>query len=107
MRRHTTKQPRGAATTARPSPASRARIRNGSPTSGPLTQRALARGRCLRFACQIVAVIVVVVVERESARRLRPEQPRVLGVLRHRLGYARAAYVPVETYDTVALRHYD
>src|SRR4029079_7974521 len=105
MRRHTTKHPSGAATTARPSPASRARIRNGSPTSGPLAQRAFPGSRGLRLTRQIVPVIVVVMVEGERARRLRPEQARVLGMLRHRLRHAGAAHMAVEADDAIALRH--
>src|SRR5581483_8595780 len=105
MRRQTTKQPSGAATTASPSPASRARIRNGSPTSAPLAVGAVRSGRRVRLARQVVPVVVMVVVEAEGARRLRPEEARILRMLSHRLGNARAAHMAVETDDAVALRH--
>src|SRR5438034_667093 len=99
MRRHTTKHPSGAAITASPRPASRARIRKGSDTSGPLARRA---GRRLRLARQIVPVVVVVVIEGKGARSLRAEQACILGMLRHRLRHARAAHMAVETDDAVA-----
>src|SRR5262245_53700005 len=102
MRRHTTKHPRGAATTARPRPARRARIRKGSATSGPVVQRAVPAGRRLRLAGQVVPVVVVMVIERESAPRLGPEQTRVLGMLRHRLRHTGAAHMSVEADDAVA-----
>src|SRR2546430_922150 len=106
MRRQTTKQPSGAAITASPRPASRARIRNGSAPSALPIRRAPARrhGRA-RLTGEIVLVIVLMGVEAEGARRLRPEKARVLGMLRHRLRHARTAHMPVEADDAVALRH--
>ena len=52
-------------------------------------------------------MVVAVVIEAEGAGGLRPEQARVLGMLRHRLRHARAAHMPVEADDPVALRHDD
>src|SRR5262249_33078473 len=105
MRPQPTKPPRGAATIARPNPARRARIRKGSPTSGLVPPR--TAGRRLWLARQIVPVVVMVLIERERARGLDAEQPRVLGMLGHRLGHARAAHVPIEADHAVALRHDD
>ena len=123
MRRHTTKQPSGAATRASPRPNSRARSRKGSSTfsfrSGPRRSRRRRRpigsrlrsdadaGLRARRAGQIVAVVVLVLVDGEGVRRLRPEQARVLGVLGHRLRHARAAHMAVEADDAVALGHHD
>ena len=73
----------------------------------PSRPRAIPAGRRLRLARQIVPVVVVVMVEGEGAGRLRPEQARVLGMLRHRLRHARAAHMAVEADDAVALRHDD
>src|SRR5258705_8160454 len=107
MRRQTTKQPSGAATMARPMPARSARNRKGSPTSAPLSAVGLGAGARLGLlhwrwrtwlAGQIVPMVVAVMVEAEGACRLRPEQPRILGMLRHRLGHARAAHMPVEAH---------
>ena len=50
-----------------------------------------ASGRRMRLAGKVVAVVVMVVVEAERARGLRAEQPRVLGMLRHRLRHARSS----------------
>src|SRR5947207_12326596 len=105
MRRQTTKHPSGAATTASASPASRARIRKGSATSGPLARRSVGCGRRLRLARQIVPVVVMVMVEGEGACCLRPEQARVLGMLRHRLRHAGAAHMAVEADDAFTLAH--
>src|SRR5262245_32729397 len=105
MRRHTTKQPSGAATTASPRPASRARNRNGSVTSVPLAGSGVGGGWS-RPGCQIVSVVVVMVIEAKGTRRLRTEQARILGMLGHRLRYAGAAYMPVEADDAIALRHH-
>src|SRR5215472_16109581 len=103
MRRQTTKHPSGAATTARPNPARRARIRKGSATSGVACTW---RGR-LRFARQVVPVVVMMLIKRERSGNLGAEQPGVLGMLGHRLGHARTAYVAVEADHAVALRHDD
>src|SRR5262245_44757556 len=104
MRRHTTKHPSGAATTARPNPARRARIRKGSATSCLVART--SRGR-LRLARQIVPVVVMVLIKRQRAGDLSAEQSGVLGMLGYRLRHTRAAHVAVEADHAVALRHDD
>src|SRR5262245_33022707 len=131
MRRQTTKQPSGAATTARPKPNSRARRRKGCSTMGsPHCQKSEVRsqnseiGKMLRTsrplqfltsdfrlltfcrtrrAGQVVAVVVLVPVKAEGLRRLRPEQAHVFRMPGHRARDARAADVTVEADDAVAL----
>ena len=61
----------------------------------------------MRLAGEVVAVIVMVVIDGESARGLRAEQAHVFRMLRHRLRHARAADVTVEADDAVAARHDD
>src|SRR5262245_11436307 len=108
MRRQTTKQPSGAATIAKPRPASKARSRKGSgstsATRSVLAAGAAARMAGQRLAGQIVPMVVLMLIETEGARRLRTEQAGILGMLRHRLRHARAAHMPVEADDAVALR---
>src|SRR5499427_11161029 len=104
MRRHTTKHPSGAATTARPNPARSARIRKGSATSGLVARTPRRR---LRLARQVVPVVVMMLIKRERPGDLGTEQPGVLGMLGHRPRHARAAHVAVEADHAVALRHDD
>ena len=60
-----------------------------------------------RCAREVVAVIVLVLVDGEGARCLGAEEPHILGMLRDRLGLARTADVTVHANDAVALRHND
>src|SRR5262245_15088565 len=133
MRRHTTKQPSGAATMASPRPNSRARSRKGCSTGEPplrfdrplcLPQPVAPAGRRpssvdlppqlerlfapsharlqtaavlrARGAGQVVAVVVLVLVDAEGVRRLRSEQARILGMLGDGLRHAGAADMTVE-----------
>ena len=54
-----------------------------------------------------MAVVVLVVVERERARGLGAEEAGVLGVLGDGIGDAGAADVAIDADDAVALRHDD
>ena len=112
MRRHTTKQPSGRGNDGE-AQARKQRTHQegfGHVSSGlAVLQRQVgsARRRRLGLAGQVMAVIVVVVIEAERARGLRAEQAGVLGMLRHRLRHARAAHVAVQADHPVALRHDD
>src|SRR5689334_20125988 len=110
MRCQTTKHPSGAATIARANPATMARRKNGSSTLASL-RRAASRlrriVRCVGDARDIVAVVVMMLVDGEGACCFDPEKARVGRMLRHRFRDARAAYVAVETDDPVAARHDD
>jgi len=52
-------------------------------------------------------MIMVMQIDTERAGNLRTEQPRILGVLRHRFRLARTANMPIEANDAVTLRHHD
>ena len=58
-------------------------------------------------AGEVVSVVVMVVVDGERASCFGPEQARVLGMLGHRLGDARAADVAVEADTRSLVRHDD
>src|SRR5262249_18129527 len=99
-----------AATIASASPATRARRKNGSSTAAPLRRAANRIGRivrCVGDARDIVAVVVVVLVDGEGACRFGAEKTRVGRMLRHPFRDARTAYVAVEADDAVAARHDD
>ena len=112
MRCQTTKQPSGAATAASPRLATSARRKNGSNTTclrAPDLRRVVRRiaMRRMRHAGEVVAVIVMVTIDGEGARRLGAEQPPVGRMLGHRLRHARAADVMVEADDAIGARHDD
>src|SRR5262249_10334817 len=107
MRRQTTKQPSGAATSARPRPANSARSKNGSATSITPVRTSARRHDRVRIAGEIVPMIVLMLIEAQGARGLGPKQARIFRVLGDRPRHARAADVAIEADDAIALRHDD
>ncbi len=108
MRFQTTSEPSGAATMASPirpraAPAAETVRSRAAPVTGG-GSRGTGRGR---LAGQIMAMIVMVVIDAERARGLGSEQAHIFGMLRHCLRDARAADVVIEADDAVALRHDD
>src|SRR3974390_3449196 len=99
MRRHTTKQPNGADTSASPRPAHREGRTHGSPTSHPPFRPPAPLRRWLWIAGKIVAMVVLMPIEGEGAGCLRTEQAGIFGVLRPRMRHARAAHVAIEADD--------
>src|SRR5690606_6871190 len=101
IRRHTMKQPMGAASSATPAAASSARRKNGSVSMVimPLVCRLLARNR-------FVNMVVIVAIDRERPCGTRPEQPHELRMGLDGSRHALAAYVPVEADHPVAFRHH-
>ncbi len=77
----------------------------GSITTSPVRGR--VGRRWSRVAREVVAVVVMVLVDGEGAGLLGTEQARVLGMLSHGFRHARAADVAVQADDAVALGHDD
>lgn len=61
----------------------------------------------MRVPGNVMAVVVMMTIDRQGARRLGTKQAYVSGMLRDGVGHARAADVPIETDDPIALRHND
>jgi hypothetical protein len=68
-----------------------------------MTGTILAQGNDL--ARNIVAVVVVMVIDGKISRRAIAKEGHVIGVPAHRLGMPDAAYVVVETHHPVGGRH--
>src|SRR5688572_18506424 len=99
MRRHIINDPRGPATMATAMPAAAARSmkssRRGIDARGWLYVVRQGDG----LAMQVVLVIVLVRIHGEPVRPTRAEQFEILGMTAHRLRFARAADVVIETDD--------
>src|SRR6185437_4101762 len=100
MRRHTTKDPSGPATTATPIPASSARSTKSSMAGRHL--RGLVVGLMVLV---IVRMVMVVGVDGEAVDR-RAEERAIGGIAAHRVGMATAADVMIEADDAVGGGHH-
>src|SRR5690606_1602407 len=122
MRRQTTKQPSGPATSARPIPATRARVKKSSsimPLRGQILLRlpgmvivaipAVFGNRAVRqphAAVRQVGVIVMVTVDRQRLTCTRAEQPRVFGAPHDALGRTATAHMAVQADHHIGLSHH-
>src|SRR5262247_215538 len=105
MRRQRMKQPSGPAKSAIPRPPISARVRKSwSMRPRSIPGMAIAGDD---LAMEIVAVVVVVLIDREPFLRQRPEQGQIFRMGAYRVRLPVAADMLVEAYHPVRRRHHD
>src|SRR5690606_20764449 len=120
MRRQTTKQPRGPATRARPTPAMIARVKKSSSIAGPLPFF-LPGGGCVcargstavgdravgmeHSAIGEMGVIVLMTIDRQRLSSACSEEAQIFRAIQYVLRCAAAAYVTVQTDYRIRVGH--